>query len=367
MKTIVDVEKSILEKLVCAYEKKGGAEASVAAVSVYRRYKAIDEPVQNIEWFEEAVRILQQKELVHATWKKDEVSRLRLNTSMAEEAAQFLGRKLSLKQDGRTLLENDGLHPSIDTSYYAAHPSDYVKERKDVLALSSYLYFTEGKALHPVSRRERAFEIWQEEKTFSQGSGSAVLAHCDISEASLCIYETYEPIPYRSFTRDTPQNVLFVENSATYGTLLKMASGSGVRVFGKDFGTIVFSAGDRILAQIAGWNSTYIERHLLDPADRFYYFGDLDLSGIRIFLALKNAAPFDIVPLRSAYISMADKMSWYEKNMPGRKTMPKNQYRNEIGGFSGYFEKEEWERISSMLGKGYLVPQEILTAKDFAK
>ena len=73
MKTIVDVEKSILEKLVCAYEKKGGAEASVAAVSVYRRYKAIDEPVQNIEWFEEAVRILQQKELVHALthpWQK---------------------------------------------------------------------------------------------------------------------------------------------------------------------------------------------------------------------------------------------------------------------------------------------------------
>ena len=38
-----------------------------------------------------------------------------------------------------------------------------------------------------------------------------------------------------------------------------------------------------------------------------------------------------------------------------------------LAGFSGYFEKEEWERISSMLGKGYLVPQEILTAKDFAK
>ena len=363
--SLADIEREILENLVEKYEKKGGGETSASVTTIYRRYNEISEPVQKTEWFESAARMLQDKGLVETVWKDGRITRFRLVISEAGRFPEVIGREISLKQDGRSVLKNDNLHALIDTSYYMLHPSDYLKEREAVLSLSAFLAEHDPRSMPAVSEKERCFQIWREEKMFYAG-GRNVLKHCGIDEAVLNTYKTYEPVPYMSFTDKVPQNILFVENSATYGSILMMKRDGegGAVVCGKVFGTIVYGGGDRILGQIEGWKVPYVPEYLTDDRNEYYYFGDLDRCGIQIFMGLERAAPFPVSPLREAYVRMAEKMEGYLKDSGDGKMMPVKQKKVSVSGFDKYFSEDEWRTMEDLLRRGYLVPQEILTAED---
>ena len=366
IETLADIEKDILEKIVERYEKKGGGETSVAVTTVYRKYNDISEPVQKTEWFENAVASLEKKGLIKVSRKNEQITRIRFNTSELEKASSVLGRDITVKEDGRKFLSEDGLCSEINRDYYTKHPSDYLKEREYVIQLSDYLSEHAAGSEEPVAERERCFQIWQEEKMLTEDIGENVLRHCSIPESRLGTYKTYEPIPYRSFTDSVPQNILFVENSATYCTIVKMKKEGdrGVRAFGKEFGTVVYGARQRILGQIEGWREPYIEPYLTDKRNRFYYFGDLDRSGIQIFLALESMFAFPIIPLKEAYVKMAEMMLACLDEKKNGKKMPEKQIRTSIAGFEKYFSAEEWDMIIGLLKDGYLIPQEILTKNE---
>lgn len=199
---------------------------------------------------------------------------------------------------------------------------------------------------------------------FSTENGRLILSHCGIAPEQLSVYRTFEPVPYRSFSRKTPQAVLFVENSATYCSILRTAGSAPPVVFGKQFGTVVYGGGDRILGQAGGWTEEYVDKYLTYKENAVFYFGDLDRTGISIFLSLEKLLPLRIVPLKEAYVRMAEKMLEYESREEAKKMMPEKQLMTGISGFERYFEPHEWDIISGILKKGYLVPQEILTAGD---
>ena len=365
-KTLADIERDILEKIVEKYEKKGGGETSVAVTTVYKRYNDISEPVQNTEWFENAVASLEKKSLVKASRKNRQITRIKLNISELEKASLTLERDITVKKDGRKLLSEDGLCGEINKDYYTAHPSDYLKEREYVIRLSGYLSEHADGSEEPAAERERCFQIWQEEKMLTENTGENVLRHCSIPQSRLNTYKTYEPIPYRSFTDSVPQSILFVENSATYCTIVKMKKEEdmGVKAFGKEFGTVVYGGGQRILGQIEGWKEPYVESYLTDKRNRFYYFGDLDRSGIQIFLALENMFHFSVIPLKEAYVKMAEMMLACLDEKKNGKKMPEKQIKTSITGFEKYFSTEEWDIIVGLLNNGYLIPQEILTKNE---
>lgn len=365
METLPEIKENILNTLVDAYEKKGGGETYVAPKTAYRGYDKLDEPVKNIERFEAAANDLSTMGMVTLSWGKDKITRIRLVTSSVDEIYKFLKRPVRLKEDGISILEKDDLCNRIDVSFYKTHPSEYLKDRIRVLQLSEY--FKNGVPKMPAAERERCYQIWHEEKMLSQSemNGQRILDRCRIQGSALNTYKTFEPFAYRTFSEKAPQNVLFVENSATYCTLLKMSDKDTLKAFGMDFGTIVYGAGDRILAQIKGWDKGMAEQYLLNKSNRFYYFGDLDLSGINIFLSLRAIAPFQITPLKEAYMMMCAKEEKYlsRENKKG-KMMPEKQKKLSTGDFHTYFTEEEWRRIRSLLMDGRLIPQEILIAED---
>ena len=99
--------------------------------------------------------------------------------------------------------------PLIHVDYYLRHPEVYVQERPYVRRLSAYLQ--KRQATVTVSRNERSFEIWGEEK-FLSGNARSVLSHCGTTEAELNVYYTAEPFAYYAARREVPQKLLILEN-----------------------------------------------------------------------------------------------------------------------------------------------------------
>ena len=361
------MQAKVLNRLLDTYEKKGMQQdvtVSVRPRSIYRRYEDPFEDVIKIEMFEDRMAFLEKQGYVICTRDRfKHLKNIRLVTKNASKAAEAAQRALKVPDDGLSLLKKDNIDPGIDTSYYTSHPSVYLKERPYVLPLSEILRNRSDLLQTKDPINVRSFQIWQREKLISSGPGETVLKHCKVSKEDLNTYETHEPIPGISLHRDTPQNILIVENAATFGILMKMISERNFILFGKEFGTALYGGGGRIVDQAKAFDIS-VEPHVLHPNNKIFYFGDLDFKGINIFLGVRRELNHSIYPLREAYISMAKTMDWYLENtscIP--ETMKEGQKRYSIDGFAEYFSTEEWALIKKHLDNNILIPQEILTEK----
>ena len=63
---------------------------------------------------------------------------------------------------------------------------------------------------------ERSFEIFRREKFFQREGGLEFCRKIGISREQLAFYETSEPLSYYSRSKQTPQNILIVENKDTF-------------------------------------------------------------------------------------------------------------------------------------------------------
>ena len=108
------------------------------------------------------------------------------------------------------LLYRTDTHIQVD--YYLHHLDIYDQDRRYVRRLSEYLQRNGGMPSSPISRNERSFEIWGEEKFLTGGAGRTILNRCKIDESALNTYSTAEPFAYYASHRTTPQKILILEN-----------------------------------------------------------------------------------------------------------------------------------------------------------
>ncbi|HCT89918.1 MAG TPA: hypothetical protein DF613_00830 [Lachnospiraceae bacterium] len=254
------------------------------------------------------------------------------------------------------------LHPMIGVDYYLAHPEQYGRDREYVLALSRYL--KEDRALldYPESVNERSFEIWNREKFLTKGPGKTVLKRCGLEPEILCFYETEEPLAYYTRTRETPQELLIVENKDTFYSMRRHLMAGERQIFGRTVGTLIYGAGKRILRSFRDFELCG-EPYMAEPENVISYFGDLDYEGIGIYeqLAESFRVRAGIVPFTPAYQAMLRKAG----QAAGLPDTSAGQNRNISGGFFSYFIEEDAERMRKILEAGKYIPQEIVNLSDF--
>lgn len=254
------------------------------------------------------------------------------------------------------------LHPKIGVDYYLAHPEQYGKDRDDVLALDRYLREDAALLDYPESVNERSFEIWNREKFLARGPGKTILKRCGLEPEMLCFYETEEPLAYYARTRETPQELLILENKDTFFSMRKHMLAGNTRIFGRTIGTLIYGAGKRILRSFRDFGLC-AEPYMAEGGNTLSYFGDLDYEGIGIYEQLSEGfrERFLIVPFVPAYEAMLRKADRAVR-LPDTS---EGQNRKISGEFFTHFSAEQIRRMEVILEAGRYIPQEIVNLWDF--
>lgn len=267
------------------------------------------------------------------------------------------------KEDFGNLLKeiHYDIHPLISTKYYNSHLDKYVLEREYVLLLSKFLYKNINLLNTDISYNERSFQIWKEEK-FLSNRGKIILEHCKISIDFLHVYDTVEPFAYFSIKKTIPQNLLILENKDPFYSMRKALQLGTKYILGEDIGTLIYGAGKRVNKSLTDF-SISAEDYMKHSDNSFWYFGDLDYEGIKIYESLAESFDFaEIVPFRKGYHRMLAKAEQGDFHLPRTK---EKQNRNIAGRFFSYFDAETVSTMQGILESDRYIPQEILNIADY--
>lgn len=259
---------------------------------------------------------------------------------------------------------NYEITPAISTDYYRAHIDQYIQDRKWVLLLNEYIKNRDFVTL--MSENERSFDIWHREKFLKQEQGKKILKRCGLETDLLHYYRTTEPIAYYSATRQTPQNLLIIENKDTFYSMRKCLMYDGdSKLCGEQIGTLIYGAGKGIIAAFSDFDISG-EPYMTAQGNRIYYFGDLDYEGIGIFENFFTAysAQYDIRLFSNGYELMLAKAERIGiDNLPLTK---EGQNRKIDNIFLNQFSQVQQGKIREILEQDRYVPQEILNIGDIA-
>ena len=271
---------------------------------------------------------------------------------------------LEQKKDYSSYIEEIqyGLSTLISVDYYLAHPDIYAEDRPFVRMLSEYLKEHTTALGVSKSTNERSFEIWHREKFLDREQGKKILRRCKIEPDFLNIYRTTEPLAYYTNTRNTPQNLLILENKDPFFSMRNHLLNGHSEILGVEVGTLIYGAGKGILRSFEDFDLC-AEPYMKHPENQIFYFGDLDYEGIGIYenLAQRFAERWEIRPFVPAYKAMlkkAEKVS----TLPDTK---EQQNRNISTEFFSWFDEEMAGKMKIILDMDKYIPQEILNCDDF--
>ena len=238
----------------------------------------------------------------------------------------------------------------LHREYYLKHINKYISDRKYIIALNDWLNRTDCQDLlkSRCTVNERSFQIFNDEK-FLAGKGLAILNNLGLTLEHLNCYRTYEAFFYILFEKKNKGNVLIIENKDSFMSLLYYCQKqSKPKVYGTDVDMLIYGEGKKII------NSFDFMKEIkkrFNPQIVFYW-GDLDYTGIEIFLNLKKKySKYDIIP----YVKLYEKMLQNAKNPPDMKT---SQNIVEIDEFTTYFDASNADAIKIIINKNRYIPQE---------
>ena len=252
--------------------------------------------------------------------------------------------------------------PRIQVDYYLHHLDVYDQDRRYVRRLSEYLQRNGGMPVISISRSERSFEIWGEEKFLTGGAGRTILSRCKIDESALKTYSTVEPFAYFASHRTTPQKILILENKDPFFGMRKFLLEGNREILGEKIGTLIYGAGKRVVSSFREF-AISAEPYMKDAGNELLYFGDLDYEGILIYetLAEAYAGSGAIRPFIPAYLSLLDKGD-RAQTLPQSK---EHQNQKNNGSFFSCFDDHTVSRMKKILESGRYIPQEILNTEDY--
>lgn len=195
------------------------------------------------------------------------------------------------------------LHPLFQKNdYLRNNPQQYKDFRQQLLKLDRYL-FTKKENSEPVSRKERSFEIFDEEKLLDNKTFCNLLAKVGLDENSLLYYDTPELSFYDYIPEIRPQlNLLICENKDIWFNFRRMMFENKARkIFDVHIDGVVFGCGDKIKSK--GALTSYSK--FMKVNVKFLYWGDIDREGLNIYLSAVEGNPeLDIKLFVPAYEEM---------------------------------------------------------------
>ena len=253
------------------------------------------------------------------------------------------------------------LEPTLHIAAYLQKPEVYVRHRDILEGLSRYLWYRAHLLEQPMSRKERSFSIWGKEKLLDEQFALVreVFRFNGLSENLLNYYDTPEPFFEYVHERSLPGNLLVIENKDTWFTLRKLLRETGKnRLAGTSIQALIYGEGNKItkLKALENYAQEMFGREVLSQGN-FFYFGDLDYEGIRLYYRTQKSNPtLNLRPFQALYRNMLHLAE--ERDLPlspdGRELKVKVQEFERLLGL------EPDEDKLSFLRQGRYIPQEIL-------
>ena len=268
----------------------------------------------------------------------------------------YLKYRLTISEDcSDALSEIDMLHPSMNKSgYLRSKPEAYVKYRPQLQLLSAYLFKRQPEV--SVSKKERSFEIFGEEKQLEDTAFRSLLDRLDFTPDVLRYYET----PEYCFNDYIPERknrmvLLILENKDIWFNIRRRMYEDGAsEILETRIDGAVYGAGNRVSEQ--GALSEYT-RFMRAESVRYLYWGDIDRAGLNIFLSLlKNNPKADISLFVPAYEEML-------RLSEDRKVPDSGDHRERMGNYEeiyGLFSEEGRNRLIKLIEDNKRLPQEII-------
>lgn len=266
--------------------------------------------------------------------------------------------KVSLPQETyeTELKEINALHPLLQSnSYLHANPKEYKRYRILIQKLDRYLFSRSGKEI-AISRKERSFEIFDEEKTLDDKTFNALLERIGINSNVLAFYDTPEYC-FNDYIPDrkAQMTLLICENKDIWFNIRRMMfENNATNIFDTHIDGVVYGCGNKV----SGMGALTIYTEFIGSEVKYLYWGDIDRAGLNIYLSAVRANPnIDIKLFIPAYEEMLRLAQ--TKNIPDS-----DDERNRIEDYSQIFDLVD-RNLRNLFKHGIQnnkrIPQEIIT------
>ncbi len=269
----------------------------------------------------------------------------------------YLKYKITIVDDySEALSRISVLHPTIlKNGYLQTKPELYLKYEDQFQKLNRYLFQPHSST--PVSKKERSFEIFDEEKQLDDNAFHSLLERLGLTRDVLCYYETPEYcfndyIPKRK----AQMTLLICENKDIWFNIRRrMYEDSASTIFGTHIDGVVYGGGNKVSE--SGALSAYTDFMDTDSV-KYFYWGDVDRAGLNIYLSLiKNNPDLDIhlfLPAYEQMLCMAE-----TRNIPDSA-----DHREQVRDYEpiyALFSEEMKHCLSEYIDKNKRIPQEIIS------
>lgn len=195
------------------------------------------------------------------------------------------------------------LHPELlKNGYLQSKPQEFKKYRLLLQKLDRYLFVNKGD-IEPVSRKERSFEIFDEEKILDNKAFCSLLNKLGLDGKSLFFYDTPKQCFYDYIPEKHSELILLIcENKDIWFNIRRMMFENNAReIFNTHIDGVVLGNGD----QIKGNSNLTSYSKFLGVDVKYLYWGDIDREGLNIYLSTVESNPqLDITLFAPAYEEM---------------------------------------------------------------
>jgi len=217
----------------------------------------------------------------------------------------YLKYKISLPQDTyeAELKEISVLHPLLQSNgYLQSKLEEYKKYRLHLQKLDRYLFYRNKNEIS-ISRKERSFEIFDEEKTLDDKTFCSLLERIGITADTLAFYDTPEYC-FNDYIPDrkAQMTLLICENKDIWFNIRRMMfENNATNIFDTHIDGVVYGCGNKV----SGMDALTSYTEFIGSEVKYLYWGDIDRAGLNIYLSAVRANPnIDIKLFVPAYEEM---------------------------------------------------------------
>lgn len=240
---------------------------------------------------------------------------------------------------------------------YIKRVEKYLNNRDWILVLDKFFKENLAELDHSLSINERSFQIFGKEK-FLKENYTAIFETNPLLEKKLNFYKT--PEPFFSYDLDTNKDrlrAIIFENKDTWYSFSRFLKEEKDIKENYKFDILIYGEGKKISRTLDSLTE-YSEAKYKGKKIEYYYFGDLDFEGIKIYETIKKVNPKLEIRLMTEFYKVLI-------NESKKITLPiTKEKQSEILESSFYDELEnEAHYIKEILKNRYYIPQELLNYK----
>lgn len=268
------------------------------------------------------------------------------NGKKPELAYQYKIRRQYMRQEHLRRIQqySSSFHSSINVDWYYGQPAEMWQQDLPYIERIHQSLVEHGLPVSEVPAPERSYQLTGDEKWISDGGGKAVLERLGLWNKMLII-PVSDPLMWAlnsSLEMSQPRQAhLIVENKTTFQALLTSLPTL-------PYSTLIFGSGWKVIGNLEMFNLQY---PVSDVEHTFYYFGDLDWEGIRIWHALHSRHSVKLAV--DFYLACLE-----HRAVPGKLGQMRNN--SDLYACRAFLPEAAGERLTQILHTGQYIPQEVL-------